>query len=682
MISNELIKKFQVFSKYSGSKIDDIASILNIHIRYVLSDIEKLNDYFLKVNLDTITVQHGMLLAPHISVEDIFNSMKQSCADYIFHEERPYMIVLFIILSADDISLNHLQEFLNVSKNTILLDLRNVRSILYNFNVELKYSRIDGYRLNGNGFKLRQLLEYVLENLFQFEGYEWMIRYVGQHTNLDLNTQMVKEVFSNIEATSRVLSNEKINFLSYLIVCLRERQFEEAVHIEVKNGALNHEYVVQLCTELATQFPQLENEKLFIATRILGNFQGSMLLDIEADVADVMHDFIRIVSSNLAIDFDKTPHFVQNLYNHLVPFYYRLIWDIALINPLKKEVISKYASLFYLVKRSLQPLGEKLNKDISDDEIAYFVIHLGGYLINSSEQRDEVRKITALIVCPHGISSSLLLQAELSQLIPELDFETVVASNDIDDVITQVDVVFSTILLEVTKPFFMVRPMMSTIEKNLLKNTIHSYFNIKSKEWLQVDRLMSIIQKYTIIKDKKLLESALFQYTSSLPTTIKLWGEINLDELLNPEFIQLANEATDWQSAIALAAQPLLDKGYIKQTYIDGMIDSVNKSGPYIVLAPKVAVPHASPSCGVNKLGFSLLRLKQPVSFGNSDEDLNVQLIFVLAAVDSSSHLNALKQLSMILDEEDNIDTLIHMNSAEEIHQAIVAWTKEKEEVE
>ncbi|MFB8734775.1 PTS sugar transporter subunit IIA [Bacillus sp. SL00103] len=43
------------------------------------------------------------------------------------------------------------------------------------------------------------------------------------------------------------------------------------------------------------------------------------------------------------------------------------------------------------------------------------------------------------------------------------------------------------------------------------------------------------------------------------------------------------------------------------------MIQSVDQNGPYIVIAPQVAIPHARPEDGVNELSMSLMTFEQPV---------------------------------------------------------------------
>ena len=182
---------------------------------------------------------------------------------------------------------------------------------------------------------------------------------------------------------------------------------------------------------------------------------------------------------------------------------------------------------------------------------------------------------------------------------------------------------------------------------------------LEKEDVVSIDELMGIVAKYTTIKNEEGLKNELIHYLFAQNHQQVLGGD-SLTDLLKEELIQQVDSVSNWQDAVRLAAQPLLAHGYIEESYIQAMIASIKETGPYIVLAPKVAVPHASPDAGVHQLGISLLQVKEPVDFSEDhDDDKKVQLIFVLAAVDSTAHLRALQELALILDDEEAIDSLI-----------------------
>ena len=52
-----------------------------------------------------------------------------------------------------------------------------------------------------------------------------------------------------------------------------------------------------------------------------------------------------------------------------------------------------------------------------------------------------------------------------------------------------------------------------------------------------------------------------------------------------------------WEDSILACTKPLIEKKVIDQRYVDKIFESIDKYGPYIVLAPDVAMPHSTENC-------------------------------------------------------------------------------------
>ncbi|WP_319370037.1 PTS sugar transporter subunit IIA [uncultured Ilyobacter sp.] len=133
--------------------------------------------------------------------------------------------------------------------------------------------------------------------------------------------------------------------------------------------------------------------------------------------------------------------------------------------------------------------------------------------------------------------------------------------------------------------------------------------------------------------------------------------------------IQILENVSDWEEAIKIASKPLLEKKKIEERYIQAMIDNIKEMGPYIVLMPRVAMPHSRPQHGVLESCMALLKLNKGVSFSSKKEDVN--LVFILGAKDSNSHVDLLVQLSDLLEEEENVNNMIKAKSVDEIFSLI-----------
>ncbi|HEC2153535.1 TPA: PTS sugar transporter subunit IIA [Staphylococcus delphini] len=136
-------------------------------------------------------------------------------------------------------------------------------------------------------------------------------------------------------------------------------------------------------------------------------------------------------------------------------------------------------------------------------------------------------------------------------------------------------------------------------------------------------------------------------------------------EMLTEDKINVRECVASWEEAIKEASQPLVDQAYFSQSYVDAMIDSVYRHGPYIVIAPEIAIAHARPNNNVNKVGVSLLKLNQHINFGKKSH--YASLVFVFSAVDTHSHLDILQSLARILGDVETVNHLIQSQNEAEI---------------
>jgi ascorbate PTS system EIIA or EIIAB component len=104
-------------------------------------------------------------------------------------------------------------------------------------------------------------------------------------------------------------------------------------------------------------------------------------------------------------------------------------------------------------------------------------------------------------------------------------------------------------------------------------------------------------------------------------------------------------QATDWQEAIRASCQPLLAAGAVEERYVDRCVDIVTEQGPYIVVAPGIALAHARPEDGVSELALSVVSLAEPVGFGHPEND-PVDLVFAFASPDREQHVQLLAAMA------------------------------------
>ncbi len=139
-----------------------------------------------------------------------------------------------------------------------------------------------------------------------------------------------------------------------------------------------------------------------------------------------------------------------------------------------------------------------------------------------------------------------------------------------------------------------------------------------------------------------------------------------MDSIFQKENVRLKVDAKDAEDAIRKAGKLLVNSGYIKDEFIDAMVDVYKELGGYIVLAPRFALPHARPESGALKTGFSLITLKTPVNFGHRTND-PVEVVIGMAARDNKEHINSLVKIANVMEDQANITKIINSNDVDDV---------------
>ncbi len=149
---------------------------------------------------------------------------------------------------------------------------------------------------------------------------------------------------------------------------------------------------------------------------------------------------------------------------------------------------------------------------------------------------------------------------------------------------------------------------------------------------------------------------------------------MNLVEYLSSnEVILLQEEAENWETAVKLGTDLLEKAGAISPAYYQGICDSVRQLGPYFLLAPGLAMPHARPGHGVLEDSFALVTLRTPVCFGDPDND-PVDILITMAVKDAKiQNEEAIVQIVELLDNEARVKMLKQAKSSEDIAKILAS---------
>ena len=147
---------------------------------------------------------------------------------------------------------------------------------------------------------------------------------------------------------------------------------------------------------------------------------------------------------------------------------------------------------------------------------------------------------------------------------------------------------------------------------------------------------------------------------------VSIGGVSLLQDLLSEDNVSFRYPAETWEDVIRHGGQLMVDAGFTDPTYTEAMIDVVRDMGPYIVLAPGLAMPHARPEMGAKQVGTALVTLEKPIDFGSPEND-PVSVAIFLCAPNKDEHIQLLTDIATLFEDEEFLDAAVNFESIEDV---------------
>jgi PTS system ascorbate-specific IIA component len=132
--------------------------------------------------------------------------------------------------------------------------------------------------------------------------------------------------------------------------------------------------------------------------------------------------------------------------------------------------------------------------------------------------------------------------------------------------------------------------------------------------------------------------------------------------------VVIGAHAADWRAAVRLAGDALARSGATLPGYGAEMVRMIEEHGPYVVIAPGLALARARPGPDVLADGLAIVTLATPVAFGHPHND-PVCVVLGLSVVSVGDHLESIAQLANIFNDASIIPALRAAKDPAEVMQ-------------
>nr|WP_269206098.1 transcription antiterminator [Streptococcus equi] len=402
-------------------------------------------------------------------------------------DERRSLSAIYIAVATERVTLDKLMMINDVSRNTILNDLAELREELssYNNKIQLHATKAKGYYFDCHPMALIQYLYKVLAGVYQGGNSSFIELFDHKLSETQgLSAYFSKEVldyFHEYLFLSQASLGKTINIqdsqfmlqiLPFILLSYRNMQLHSETKTALKRDfnliwkRKEYQIAKALASELYHNFKlHLDDIEVGMVAMLMLSFRKDQDHHVESQDYEQMRatigDFIDQLELRYQLHFTHKKDLLRQLTRHCKALVYRKAYGIFSINPLTDHIKEKYEELFAMAQSCAVILEQAWQIRLTDDDVAYLTIHLGGELRHSHADQEKTKLV---IVSDDGIGIQKLLLKQCQRYLPNCQIEAVFTTEQYQSVfdLMSVDIVVSTTdALEALVPILIVNPILS-----------------------------------------------------------------------------------------------------------------------------------------------------------------------------------------------------------------------------
>ena len=649
--------------------VQQLADEKGISKRSVYYDIHKINDWLEAQGLSKIEIKRkkGILIDKEKKeiLHSRLNKMSPQTAYVFTPVERTKIIICSILHQNRVLRIEDFMDLCQVSRNTIINDLKEADKLLSQYQLQLIYENGKGYQIIGDYVRKRTIYFLYFNSIADF--------YKREILPLN-NREKVQEILANLIEIETVLGTQYVQgvlftlavFFSTIEHCPDILEFSDKERSEIEN-TLEYQLVHKRFYELD------ESEQLYLALHLLGSRMQSTPVNFMNDETGQEAKSLSVIlvqafSRIAGIEFVKEQELVQAIAAHLNTSLYRYRYGILLGNPMLDNIKTQYGDLFEITNRACKYLEKEIGVPIPEEEVAYITLHFGAFITSAHHRK---QKLKILVVCPNGVSTANMLRGEIQTLVPNAEKVDIVAIKDYRH-LHEYNVVISTVILEDEPNLILVHPILTDQDRIAILKKCMKFENQNKMDVVEITKLAT---KYMSNQDLQKFKIDLVEYFSNRSMKRILHEDRNrygICEMLSETYVKIIHGRNTWREAIRIAGKGLLEDDVITLSYIDSIIQKTIKYGPYMFITDHVFLAHSEIEDGANQLGISLTVFKDSVEFITLDGQIRkAKIILTLAAEDQATHIRILNDIMTIFEVNENAERIWNADSIEEIQKII-----------
>lgn len=666
--SNKILRELVLGNRQN---VTELVEKYKVQERTIRADIKELNEALEKYKLPPIMQESDGELSictknkPDVRAFETFICEHTFYTYYLSKNERAAVLVMILLNAKGYVTVEQLKETIGVSRTTLLRGLPEIKKWFEENRMELISQVHRGYIVRTPELEIRKGILKLLE--VNGDDNEYETGYcLGAFWNLLIRQMDKRNIYSDMKQLIIQQEEELQSFLSdysffeaaieltLIVNRAADQQFlpdyYEETWGELKESSkyvFSSDLFAKIQKRYQVEVPESEvlyyTECLKRKSYLKDKNHKENALDIRLLIAETLYH----ISSCFGIDFYLDFALYDLLIAHMRSAVYRLQTGEVLKNPLKESLLKEYPEIFQIIRDNIRTLEEYIGGEFSEDEMSFMVLYFASVLEKEKAESSKNNKVRVALICETGRGTAQFMMAKLHTLDDMIDIVSISSVHNKNEIRnSKAQMIISTIGLDEEElPCVVVRSAM-----------------------LNTEDLADIQRMAFEISEGRAQTGQNLELDIVNPVDADIQGAFY--ELLSEDRIQVDYRAEDWEEAVRQAGRLLYETGAVEEQYIEAMVDTIKKHGPYIVIWPGTALPHADMKDGVKQEAASLVRLKPPVEFHNEMND-PVRYVIGMSIQSAESINQALYDVMIIFGNEKTKQMLDQIPDEREMLNAI-----------
>lgn len=440
---NRSTRILKLIEQRRSVSIDTIAEKFDVSSKTVKNDVKDLNNLLRgSAVIDNKQGFYRIYIVDNIS----FNEAKKCIynkKEFFNSPQRRMAFILYKLMNSEKPYLTEeLADEMNVGRTTVISDLKKIRDILENYNLNIIGKTNTGLSLEGSELEIRF---FILENLYEmiYEDHELDVDIIELVKNIideyHFDTTTFHSFLQSLTVTLDRLLNEHIitdigsNYIELLkswefnLVNAISDKIEERLHITIPI-----------------------NERLFLVLPIIGmntptNTEGiCQHIQITEEVINLVSEILECIKEQMGLNITLVDDIRKDFMYHMAFLMNRLKYCVNIHNPIVDEIKEKYRLAYKMAELAGDVIRKRFNVEVTQDEIGFIAAYFGVFI--SEQQREKSKIYKVAVICGTGRVTARLVASQLKSIF---DANTAIDiysdSTVVDEILDNYNLVLSTV---------------------------------------------------------------------------------------------------------------------------------------------------------------------------------------------------------------------------------------------